>query len=146
LVERRAAAAATALQQLSEALDQTVFHDLLPESSLTAPSALHGLAAFARQAAGILKDKGGRSRMAAFDLFIRLLADTFGRAAGCPAGLTWSEHRSCYQGRFWELIEHVLPRAKMIAGDGFAPAGDIARGRQVQRVLTRMDKTPPPAP
>jgi hypothetical protein len=146
-VAKQAAAAATSLQRLSAALDQTMLHDQLPEplASLMAPPALHllrGLAEIARQAADTLKGTPGRPLAMAFDVFIRQLADTFTRATGKPAGLTWSSYRNRYEGRFWNLIECVLPRTKTIVGDGFAPQDSIARGRQVQRILTAMDKTP----
>jgi hypothetical protein len=151
LVERKAAAAAMSLQQLSEALDQTMIRDLFPETiaSLTAASTLNslrGLEVISRDAASRFNDETGRSPLVAFGSFIRLLADAFGRAAGRPAGLTWNEHHGRWEGRFWGLVGYVLPRAKMLAGDRFAPASDIALGRYIQHILTTMDKTTAPVP
>jgi hypothetical protein len=150
-IERQATAAAKSLEQLSTALAQTILCGLLPDSlsSLMAPLAIDSLYALATatgQAADRLNDRGGRARMTAFDTFIRLLADAFARATGHPAGLTWSEHRNRYEGLFWDLIDRLLPKAEIIAGGGFAPVGDIARGRQAQRILTAMDKTPSKIP
>src|SRR5205085_2627454 len=93
--------------------------DLLPEppASLTAASTLNWLRRFemiAREAASRLPDKTGRPSLAAFDSFIRLLADAFGRAAGRPASLTWSEARGGYKGSFWDLVGYVLPRTQTI--------------------------------
>jgi hypothetical protein len=150
LLAKRAVEAATALQQLSAAFDQAVpllrSRDAPPEPAATLMASatldhLRSLAEAARQSAqGTKADVGGRTRMVAFDIFIRTLADAFGRATRQPAGLTWNPDDTSYEGRFWDLVDRVLPRAEMIAGK-FAPESHIALGRQIQRILTRMDIT-----
>jgi hypothetical protein len=95
----------------------------------------------AGEAASRTKDAGGPPKMVAFGIFVRLLADAFGRATGHRAGMTWHEHRERYEGRFWELIEVLLPVAKLVIGEGFAPKTPSARGKAIQRWLDRMDTT-----
>jgi hypothetical protein len=147
-VAKQAAAAATSLEQLSAALDQTRLRDRLPESftSLMATRGaidlLRGLAEVAQRVADRVQGKPGRPKKVAFDAFVRQLADAFSRATERPAGLTWSDYRRRYEGRFWDLIAHVLPRAEAAAGSRLAPAKNRARGRQAQRILSAMDKTP----
>jgi hypothetical protein len=146
-IEKHARNAAAELQQLSKALALISLTERPPKTiaALIRPTANAELLDFAetmRTLAETLEDRGGRGRMAGFALFVPLLADAFGRATGRRATLTWNEHNNCYEGQFWELIDHVLPRAEIVAGDRFAPKGPIARGRHAQRILTAMDKTP----
>jgi hypothetical protein len=147
IVEKRARTAAAELKRLTEAI--TTFGPLcyLSETTLfrlnrdVVIPGLLDLAEVAQRATAECQDRGGRSKMAGFDFFVRFLADAFGRATERRAGITWNAHRSRYEGRFWDLLESVLPYALAYAGDGFAPIETGARGKQVQRILSAMDKT-----
>jgi hypothetical protein len=146
-LKRRATAAATALQNLSVALDQSILPRPLADSpeplaTLIAPptlDCLRALATAAGQDADRLKGRSGPTGVA-FRIVIRMVADAFGDATGRRAGLTWSAHRERYEGQFWGLLVRLLPRAETIAGK-FAPEHDVTRGRRVQKILTAMDRT-----
>jgi hypothetical protein len=92
-------------------------------------------------ARGALMDRGGRSKMAAFELLIRHLARVFERAAGRPATVTRDHHRTeGYSGRFWDFVEVVRPIAADIietSGAGLLtqPATEYARGKYIEEVL-----------
>jgi hypothetical protein len=150
----QAAAAATALQRLSDIFPQVVprppSHVLRePLATLMAPetiNVLRELAEAAKPDADLtLTDTGGQPRVTAFSIFIRMLADAFGRATGKAATLTWDPLEDRYEGRFWKLVHQVLPIAEDLAGN-FAPRTESARGKKIQRVLKRMDKTPTSRP
>lgn len=146
LVEKLATAAVTTLRQLSEAVDQATLKLPEPLSALTTPIVLEGLHKYALavgRAADALKDKGGVSkRLWGFEFFIRELAKIFLHVTKAQAGLTWNAHQERYAGRFWTFEEYVLAiAAAEIAGPGFAPFKPLARGREIQRILTAMDKT-----
>jgi hypothetical protein len=156
LVGKYAAATADALRQLSTAISKSVLQDALFEAlpgvaELIAPSALDHL----RALAGIAehfgerwrgKDRGGPTKMYAFDSLVRLLADAFARATGHRASLTYDAHQDKYTGKFWDLVETVLPKVGAIAEQGgrslAQPSNRGARGTFIQRVLVSMDKTP----
>jgi hypothetical protein len=99
-------------------------------------------------ARGAFMDRGGRPKMAAFERLVRDLARVFKDAAGRPAGL--SDYRRDdpprYAGQFWHLIEIIRPIvAEIISKSGepplAQPAGELARGRFIERVLTAARQT-----
>jgi hypothetical protein len=99
----------------------------------------------------------GRPRkMQAFEALALGLMQAFQNATGQPAKITWREHRDCYEGMFFELVEEILTTARDVAeavtgrplqvpshlrGGGSSPT---ARGKFLQRLIGRTeDKTPP---
>jgi hypothetical protein len=154
IVNKRAEAAAMALQQLATALDQAALQDLLLErlgaTDLISPlvvSRLRDLAASAAQFADLCRarDKGGAPRMYAFSLLVTMLASAFNEATGRRAALTYNHHHGRYEGPFWNLLSTVLPKVSLIAeqsGRRLAqPSTADARGKYIARVLGGMDKT-----
>jgi hypothetical protein len=148
---KRATEAASALRRLNEE-PAAPWHRFTAEpppeplATLLAPATLDRLRDLAEVAQWcadhVLMDVGGPGRKVAFDIFIRVLADAYLQATGRPAGLTWSEYRNRYEGKFWALIDQLLPTVSALVGDSFAPLTELARGRQIQRILTLMDTSP----
>jgi hypothetical protein len=153
-IARHAANAATALQWLGKAFAQALPLPLSgeeprePLATLLAPATLDCLREWA-QIAGhaanrVPVDTGGPAKkLVAFYIFIRVLADAFGRATGNRATVSWNEYRdpACYEGRFFKLVELLLRMVTPIVGDGFAPSSALARGKAIQRNLALMDIT-----
>jgi hypothetical protein len=160
LTAKRVHAAAMALEKLSSSMDeleQLAWHSRLKDAGLpdpTDPRVIGELQNVARGlgamlAGGALNDKDGRPKMAAFERLIQSLVSTFENATGQRAGVTDSRHSEPprYEGRFWELVEIVLPiAADIIAKSGelplAQPATPLARGRFIERVLSPPHKTP----
>jgi hypothetical protein len=150
-IQKRAAAAASAVAALRDALHTAAMGEALKKHAPSLNDAeFKELGARAGRAAAALvgKDKGGRPQMRAFDGLVRLLADAFSRATGDRATITWHEHHRQYEGRFWTLVEAVLPKAAAFAalsGRPLAqPNSPTARGKFIQRhTFGSMDKTDP---
>ena len=61
-------------------------------------------------ARGGFEDKGGRSKMMAFEQLVRNLARIFERSTGQRATLTHDHYRvGGYRGRFWNFVEIIRP-------------------------------------
>jgi hypothetical protein len=146
-----------ALEDLPGALREALFDymkkanetDWILASIAPAPELLDQWHEFGRMVGSIaesMKDRGGPRRFSGFDLLIQALADAFGRATGRAAAVTRHQHRSGYEGRFWDLIELIRPKIAAIADQrGRAlpePSTDGARGKFIERVLKRIDITP----
>jgi hypothetical protein len=150
--------AVTALEQLSLCAKEIAKEIPLPLTGDRAPGpwatlldagaidCLRGFAGAARRGAECVPvdvDRGGPSeRRIAFRVFVSVLATGFGRATGRPAAVSWNEYDLRYQGRFFDLVERLLPLVNSIVGEGFAAKNANARGKAIQRALARMDRTP----
>ncbi len=95
------------------------------------------------------RDKGGAPKMLAFDILVRGLARAYQHATGRAAKVTWNEHRYCYEGRFFNLVEAVLPSARALAGKEPPmrfPNTPLARGKYIYDVTRVGAKTKASAP
>jgi hypothetical protein len=159
LVARRAEAAAKALEELATAINRgrDGWTLRLNEAGLPDPTDARTIANLRNLATGLddmlargaLSDRGGRSKMVAFERLIRDLAGVFQRATGRPAAVTRDHHRpEGYSGRYWDFVEIVRPIATAIietsgAGSLRQPATEPARGKFIESVLkkARTEKT-----
>jgi hypothetical protein len=159
LTAQRARGAAAALQEFSSSMDQIEraawlwrLKDLrIPDP--TDPRVIRDLRNLAAGldsvlARGAFKDRGGRSKMAAFDRLLQSLARVFEDTTGERATLTYNPYGPRYEGRFWEFVEIVRPIAAAIIAKSRVeplaePKTDLARGKFIERALARtiMDKT-----
>jgi hypothetical protein len=86
--------------------------------------------------------------MTAFAVLARGLAQALQNATGRPAKVTWNAHRDRYEGKFFDLVEIILPTARDIAEEvtgRLLPVSKTvgARGKFLQRLkpLSPKDKT-----
>jgi hypothetical protein len=153
LIAERAHTAATP-QEFSSTLDlieREAWLWRVKDLGLTYPTDPRIVADLRNLAAGLdsmlarraLLDRGGRSKMAAFELLIQHLVHIFQRASGRRAALTRDHHRAeGYSGRFWNFVEIVRPIAAEIietSGAGLLaqPTTPYARGKYIEEVLKK---------
>jgi hypothetical protein len=99
LIEKHARAAATELDRLANAIAEVgLSSEFFRLNIAVVIPGLIELAELVQEVLAKHKDRGGRRRMDGFSLFIRFLADAYGRATGRRAGITWNLNR--YEGRF----------------------------------------------
>ena len=149
---RRVRVAATALNELSSVLDQqgrlgwSARLELSGLPDPTNPQIVKDLFNLATGiegtlARGAFKDRGGRSKMRAFEHLILRLARIFEDATGRRAAITRDHYRDAgYSGRFWEFVEIVRPVAASIietSGEGSLeqPISELGRGKYVEEAL-----------
>jgi hypothetical protein len=117
-VGKEAAAAAKCLRRLQVALENLtpLYRDEPVEMPIRIALNLDTLSNTANIYAKQLTGKGGAHKMVAFDTLIRGLARAYQNATGRAAKVTWSQYDNCYQGRFVNLVEAVLPAVCELAG------------------------------
>jgi hypothetical protein len=158
-VKRGAMEAESSLSRLRDALNELPprYRELLDGSlesvakvavSLVAKRQpwFHALSSVA-ELAGILTeilkgtDKGGRSKMLAFNALVRALARAYKRATNKPAKAAWDEYNKRFSGKFVSLVESVLPLAKRWAGTPerpiLYPQSPKARGKYIHELTRR---------
>jgi hypothetical protein len=138
-IDKWAAAAANNLRQLQAALDDLppwwrdpIFTHL--EIPIRIASNLDNLSNVASTMARRIVDEGGATKMLAFSFLIRDLAGAYQNATGRPAKVTWNAHRNCFEGRFVNLVEAVLPAVCALAGTAppiRIPKSPRARGKYI---------------
>ena len=159
LLSQAAEKAAKALEELATAISQSgrqAWEWRLCEAGFSDPTDPRLISHLRDLSAGLdyslaqgFKDRGGRSRMMAFEQLVRNLARIFERTTGQPATLTRDHFRVVgYSGRFWDFVEIIRPiTAAIIETSGTGPleqpASEIAHGRFIEKVLekVRTEKT-----
>jgi hypothetical protein len=109
---------------------------------------LEGLAAEARRYAMEWVDSSGQKRTKAFRALAQGLEQAIRQSTGRPASVNWNEHRDCYEGVFFDLVEITLLTVREVAravADRplWVPETAVARGKFLQRLkpVSRKDKT-----
>src|SRR5271166_578227 len=109
---------------------------------------LEALSSVARGHANSLNaDKGGPRGMFAFRRLVVGLAREFESATGRAAKVTWSDFHKCYEGRFIDLVDNVLPIVLELAPNLPHPRTARARGKYIHAVTRerrRKRKVPQP--
>jgi hypothetical protein len=96
-----------------------------------------------------LKNKGGRPKKVAFRQLILGLAGAFEGATGNRPTITRNHHvEGGYGGKFWNLVEVVLPIVNKIIQTSRAssldkPASDGARGKYIEELLREREPRKP---
>ena len=159
-IARSAQSAATALQQLSLALEGTQragWSWRLKNADLPDPTDPRTIEDLQKMAAGLenmlagdgFRETGGRPANLAFKRLIIRLADVFEQTTGHPAAVTRHHYpQEGYSGRFWELVEVAMPIIEKIietSGTGglAKPNSSEARGRSIEKVLQEMRRKKP---
>jgi hypothetical protein len=154
-VSKEAASAEKSLRRLHEALDDLIprYRELL-EERLGVPGRialrhfseqtpwLYALSSEAGRYGEMCKslDKGGAPKTFAFVSLVTALATAFQRAKNRPAKATWSAHRARWEGQFVNLVEGVLPVARMFRTADRPmqyPDSASARGKYIYEMTRR---------
>jgi hypothetical protein len=89
-------------------------------------------------------EKGGAPKMLEFRILVLGLIPAFERATGRAARVTWHEHRSRFEGRFFTLVEDVLPLARKFERQDRPmriPKSQNARGKYIHKLtVTRRSR------
>jgi hypothetical protein len=101
---------------------------------------LDTLALHLEESAEVIKDAGGPTPYLAFRALAKGLAAVFRSATGHSVGITWNNYDNLYEGRFFRLVEDLLPAARKMAqlktGQPLLePKTSNARGKYIQRLF-----------